>query len=111
MNIIRPMGLVAFTLTAALCMTTSATAGSSKEQRRAEEAKTIRTAVERGQLIALPRILALAHQRVKGDVVKVELEHEEGRLLYEIKILTGNGRVREVKLDARTGALIEIEDD
>jgi len=32
-------------------------------------------------------------------------------LSYEVKILTRKGRVREVELDARTGALIKIEDD
>jgi uncharacterized membrane protein YkoI len=32
-------------------------------------------------------------------------------LVYEIKILTSTGRVREVKIDARTGAVLKIEDD
>lgn len=89
----------------------SASAQDSKAQRRAAEARAIRLAVERGQILPLPRILALARARVPGEVVKIELEHDDGRLIYEIKILTADGRMREVKLDARSGALIEIEDD
>jgi uncharacterized membrane protein YkoI len=43
--------------------------------------------------------------------LKVELENEHEHLQYEIKVLAGNGRVREIKLDARSGAVLEIEDD
>lgn len=72
----------------------------------------VRSAVARGELLPLPKILALAQARVAGEMLEVELERDDGRLVYEIKMLASvNGRVREIKLDARTGALIEIEDD
>ena len=45
------------------------------------------------------------------DHVKVEREQEKIGLIYEIKILIGTGRVREVKIDARTGKVVKIEDD
>lgn len=48
---------------------------------------------------------------VPGEVLKVELENEDERYVYEVKVLAGNGRVREIKLDAQDGSLIEIEDD
>lgn len=91
----------------------SASAGTSKskEIQRAAEAQVIRSAVERREIVPLPRILALAQKHVPGEIVKVELEHDDGRLHYEIKILSSTGRVREVKLDARTAALMKIEDD
>ncbi len=82
-----------------------------KKAKKADEVTSIRAAVERGDLLPLPRILALAQARVPGEVVKIELEQDDGMLLYEVKILTKKGRVREVELDARTGALIKIEDD
>lgn len=71
----------------------------------------IRDAVQKGELLPLPRIMELALARVPGDVVKTELESERGRLIYEIKILTPQGSVREVKLDARTGSILLVEDD
>lgn len=82
-----------------------------KAEREAREIAAIRAAVDRGELVPLPRILALAQAQVAGDVVKTELETEDGRLIYEVKILTPTGRVREVKLDARTGDALSIEDD
>lgn len=78
---------------------------------KARELAVIREAVARGELLGLPRILELAQAAVPGDVVKTELESEHGRLVYEVKILTGTGRVREIELDARTGVVLGIEDD
>jgi uncharacterized membrane protein YkoI len=62
-------------------------------------------------LIPLAKILELTSRHVPGEVVKVELEDEHGRRLYEIKVLAANGRVRELKFDAYDAQLIEIEDD
>jgi uncharacterized membrane protein YkoI len=82
-----------------------------KAARKARELAAIRTAVEQGVLVPLPRILELAQASVPGDVVKTELEAKNDRLIYEIKILTKSGRVREVKLNASTGEVLSIEDD
>ncbi len=65
-------------------------------------------AMRRGEILPLTRILEIANRHVAGDIIEVEYE---GGPKYEIKILTASGRVREVKLNARTGALLEIEDD
>ncbi|MGV2495278.1 PepSY domain-containing protein [Pelagerythrobacter aerophilus] len=83
----------------------------SKAAREHAEQEAIRRAVQRGELLPLPRILAIAQSKVPGDIVKVELEYESWGIKYEVKILTPSGRVREVELDARTAALIKIEDD
>jgi uncharacterized membrane protein YkoI len=64
-----------------------------------------------GALVPLARILELTAQQVPGEVLKVEVEDEQGRHVYEIKVLAANGRVRELKFDARDARLIEIEDD
>lgn len=65
-------------------------------------------AMRRGEILPLARILEIANRHVAGDIIEVEYK---GGPKYEIKILTASGRVREVKLNARTGALLEIEDD
>lgn len=78
---------------------------------RKQEHNLVREALQRGEVLPLVKILAIANQQVPGDVIEVELEDEHGALIYEIKILTGTGRVREVKIDARTGKVLQIEDD
>ncbi|RKS88988.1 PepSY domain-containing protein [Sphingosinicella microcystinivorans] len=102
---------LAFVVPAMALALASGAPAKDKKARKVEEANSIRAAVERGDLLPLPHILALAQARVKGEVLKIELEQDDGVLSYEVKILTKKGRVREVELDARTGALIKIEDD
>jgi uncharacterized membrane protein YkoI len=78
-----------------------------RREREREDALDTRT----GELVPLAKILELTAQHVPGDVVKVELEDEHGRRIYEIKVLAENGRVRELKFDAFDAELIEIEND
>ncbi len=57
----------------------------------------VREASQRGEVLPLgAKILAIASEQVPGDVIEVELEDEKKALVYEVKILTGTGRVREV---------------
>lgn len=83
----------------------------SKAERKRAEQEAIRTAVQRGELLPLPRVLAIAQKHVPGDVVKVELDYEPTGIKYEVKILTASGRVREIEINAKTGSIIKIEDD
>ena len=103
-----------FTLAAGAAMTLPALAKPpelSKQERKRQEQQVIRDAVARGEIMPLPRILAIAEKKVPGDVLKVELEQEPWGIKYEVKIITSSGRIREVELNARTGAFIRIEDD
>lgn len=65
-------------------------------------------AMRRGEILPLTRILSIAQQHAPGDVI--EVEYKAGPK-YEVKTLAADGRIREVKLDARTGALLKIEED
>ena len=70
-----------------------------------------RQALARGEILSLSRILELAAAAVPGDVIEVDLDRDDGRFIYEIKVLATSGRVRELELDARTGELLKLEDD
>ncbi len=85
--------------------------GLADKKDKQNERQMVRDALMRGEVLPLEKILAIANREVPGDVIKVELEQEKIGLIYEIKILTGTGRVREVKIDARTGKVVKIEDD
>lgn len=85
--------------------------GFADKQDKKNEHNVVREALQRGEVLPLVKILAIASEQVPGDVIEVELEDEKKALVYEIKILTSTGRVREVKIDARTGKVIKIEDD
>ena len=50
--------------------------------------------------------------KVAGSrILEVELEEQDGLLVYEIERLEAAGRVREYQFNARSGELIGVEDD
>ena len=67
---------------------------------------------ESGKILPLELILKQARQAYPGKVLEVELENEDGRIIYEVEILSESGIVMEVYIDAKTGLiLISKEDD
>ncbi len=76
-----------------------------------EDHETARRAVERGELLPLSQILAVAQKRHPGRVLEVDLDREKGRYLYEIEILLQDAQVIELTYDGRTGELLETEID
>jgi uncharacterized membrane protein YkoI len=66
-------------------------------------------ALQSGEIRPLPEVLAVAREKLPGELVKVELEREDGIWVYEIKILTPSGKRREIEIDARTLAVIKID--
>src|SRR3954447_12528832 len=61
------------------------------------------SAREAGRALPLARILERAQQDMPGQVLGVELEDEGGRVLYEVKVLRPDGRVRMLAYDAASG--------
>lgn len=68
-------------------------------------------AVEARQALPLTRIFQIAQTAVPGEIIEVELDREGGRLIYEVDVLTSTGRLRQVEIDARTGEVLQVEDE
>lgn len=65
-----------------------------------------------GKLLPLARILDIARRRVPGEIIEVDLYDDQGEPPeYEVEILTDDGRSIEMKIDARTGKILEVEAD
>lgn len=85
-------------------------AGFSREHHN-HDSDMARSALQRGEVLPIPRVLALAAQFLPGDVVEVRLDpRRSGDLLYLIRVLTPSGLIEELVLDARTGMFIRIEE-
>lgn len=70
-----------------------------------------RAAVLDGRILPLDRILDILRADFKGEIIEIQLEYEDGELAYEFDLVSPEGRVFEVEIDARTGAIIEVEDE
>lgn len=61
--------------------------------------------------ISIEQAMDIAVRRVPGQVVKAELDYDDGLLVYEIDIRTADGYKYEVKVDATTGAILKVKLD
>lgn len=44
-----------------------------------------------------------------GQVLDLELEHEQGRWIYEIKLLQPDGQLLKLEVDARTAQVLQVK--
>ena len=71
----------------------------------------VRELVESGAIRPLEEVVDTVTARYPGRLLEVELEREEGRLVYEIELVTEDGEYIEVLVDAETGEVLGREHD
>lgn len=69
-----------------------------------------RRAVQAGQLLPLRTILDNVARDYPGDIIETELEDLHGAPVYEIKLISPEGRVMKVYYDARNGSVLKVKD-
>lgn len=62
-----------------------------------------------GEILPLTDILEHVKATYPGDVVGIELDREDGRWVYEIKLITPESRYLEIYVDARDKSIVKIE--
>lgn len=66
-----------------------------------------RAAVQAGKVLPLKTLLERLEREHPGQVLEVELEQDDGRWIYEIKLLQPGGRLIKLELDAASGAVLQ----
>ncbi|WLV24564.1 PepSY domain-containing protein [Aciduricibacillus chroicocephali] len=61
--------------------------------------------------ISMQEAMNIALSRVPGQVVKIELEQEHGKTIYEVEVLTAQGVKYELDIDSNTGQILKFESD
>ncbi|MEG6508664.1 PepSY domain-containing protein [Methyloligella sp. 2.7D] len=70
-----------------------------------------RRALEEGRVAPLAEITEKLKAQIPGEIIEVELDREDGRYIYEFKLVRPEGRVQEVEVDAKTGEILDLEDE
>lgn len=65
-----------------------------------------RAAVQAGQVLPLKQLLARLERSHPGTLLEAELEREDGRWVYELKLLQTDGTLLRLDVDAQTGAVL-----
>jgi uncharacterized membrane protein YkoI len=68
-----------------------------------------RAALERGEVLPLTQILSILELAPGTQLLEVELERENGVLVYEFDVIARDGRITEMVVDAATGAILGNE--
>lgn len=79
-------------------------------QRGAVHHDDIARAVAQGRALPLAEVLEKLGDRLPGRLVRVEIEDEDGRLVYEFKVVDPSGRRREIYVDALTADILKEDD-
>jgi uncharacterized membrane protein YkoI len=89
----------------------SSTSASSSHSRSRFSHDDAREALRKGKVMPLTAILEIVAKRQPGTVIGVDLEPRRTGLIYEIDVITEDGRRRELRLDARSGEILAVEDE
>lgn len=68
-----------------------------------------RRALEAGEILPLFDILEAAQAARPGRVIEIDLDRDDGRWIYELEMVSSNGQLYEMEIDAATAAILEIE--
>jgi len=90
-------------LAAALVVASAAAGWADDDHLRAKAAR------EAGQIVPLQAILDRVQAEFHGSPVAIELEDEDNRWIYSVKLLTPAGAIVKLEYDARDGRLLRVK--
>ena len=68
-----------------------------------------REALQQGQVLPLRQVLDKVEREYQGQVLKIEFERDDGRYIYEIRVLQKDGRMAKLKVDAVDGRVLTVK--
>lgn len=68
-----------------------------------------RQALEQGKVLPLRTVLEKVERDYQGQAIKIEFERDDGRFIYEIRLLQADGRVAQLKVDAMDGRVLAVK--
>ncbi|OAN52237.1 hypothetical protein A6A04_00640 [Paramagnetospirillum marisnigri] len=77
---------------------------------RAGDHDDARRAVLAGEILPLTTILDRVNADYPGELIEAELERKHGRMVYEIKQMTRDGKLMKLYYDARDGSRISAKE-
>jgi uncharacterized membrane protein YkoI len=70
-----------------------------------------RLALEAGEILPLADILTAAEATRPGRVIEIELDRDVGRWIYELELVSPEGFLYDMEIDAASGTVLEVERD
>ena len=91
----------------AIALVFIADAGSSA----AAQEKNPKTKLAKQAKLTMEQAREIASKKAEGSIEERELEKEHGKLVYSFDIRNSKGTITEVQVDAKTGEVVNIEEE
>ncbi len=88
----------------ALCLGACSVSSAHADDRRDHDRA--RAALKASEVLPLQDVLEKVQRSHPGELLEVELEREDGRWVYELKLLQSNGRLLRLDVDAKTATVL-----
>ncbi len=75
------------------------------------DSRKVRKLVQENEIVSLESLMPAIRSHGDWKILEIELEEEDNKLIYEVELLDKEGRVYEIRYDARTGQELDISDD
>lgn len=82
---------------------------SDKDRSRDRDQDRARNALLQGEIRPLSAVLKTVRDKVPGEIIEIELDREDKGWVYEVKVLTSNGRRKKVDVDAHSLDILKID--
>lgn len=63
-----------------------------------------------GVKVTIDQAIKAASDKAPGKVIEAEIEQKHGKIVWEVEVVTAEGKVLEVHVDADSGAVIDTEE-
>jgi Peptidase propeptide and YPEB domain len=83
--------------------------GHGKDKDRGGDHERARDALQASEVLPLATLLEQLRRSHPGQVLEIEIDREDGRLIYEVKLLHANGQLLKLELDAATGQVLKVK--
>ncbi len=87
----------------------AALAGDDRGSRAKSDHEQARAAVQAGQVMPLSKVLEQLQRTHPGQVLELELERDDGRWVYEVRLLQPDGQLLKIALDAGTAQVLAVK--
>ncbi|MBN9430184.1 MAG: PepSY domain-containing protein [Burkholderiales bacterium] len=105
----RPFAAIRPVLLAAILGLSTGLAALPAQARDDHDHERARRALQAGELLPLDEILKRVRKAQPGEVLEVELEREDGRWIYELKLLSRDGATIKLDVDGRDGSVLRTK--
>jgi uncharacterized membrane protein YkoI len=86
--------------------------GTALAEKKGEKGEKHKNKVEMAETakVTIDQAVKTASEKVPGKIIEAELEKKHDKTVWEVEILTDDKTMKEVHIDADSGAVIDVED-